>query len=516
MSLVGLDILHLHMKSSSSSRFFQLALAIWFITIAIVLLGRILGPSDLGQNLDQSKTIAFTLDMVNNNQWILPRDSLGELTRKPPMVNWVGAPIVAIGFHNELALKLPALLSGLLITFTTFFAARYLFLKLEDSDDPAEAAIGANATALAAFAGAAWLASPSAIKHIYFMRPDILFTALLVVAWFLSIRLFNTDRPQRVRSLAFGIWALTAAAILTKGPLAAFIPIYLILHILVLIPKGSRKEAIKRTHWKWGIPIMLIPPALWFIAAYQLNPEHVREALLGEELGSRVGAGGASGFIEALTRNPGFFVERFVPWSLIAIGAIVIPPSAKIRTHPLAPASLWVLVVLGTTTLASMRAGSYIMPAYPAAAILAIYGIYRLFATKANKFPKRAITILVLFVLVSASLITLRESTMSRGAKNSTGEHIKGFAAKANAQVQQDSVRYAQIGDLPIASLMGRHHNGEPGSQTAHAWIIQPTKIDPSAVPVLVSESLIGHDPISGEPNNESFTLGLYRLIEQP
>ncbi|MDF1810504.1 MAG: hypothetical protein P1U42_12510 [Phycisphaerales bacterium] len=504
------------MNSSYSSRFFQLALAIWFITIAIVLLGRILGPSDLGQNLDQSKTIAFTLDMVNNNQWILPRDSLGELTRKPPMVNWIGAPIVAMGFHNELALKLPALLSGLLITCVTFFSARFLFRKLADSSDPAEAAIGANAIPLAMFASAAWLASPSAIKHIYFMRPDILFTALLVIAWFLSIRLFDTDRPQRVRTLAFGIWALTAAAVLTKGPLAVFIPIYLILHVLVLIPKGSRKEAIKRTHWQWGIPFMLIPPALWFFAAYQINPEHVRDALLGEELGSRVGAGGASGFIEALTRNPGFFVERFVPWSLIAIGAIVIPPSSKIRTHPLAPASLWILVVLGFTTLVSMRAGSYIMPAYPPAAILATYGLYRLFATKSNRYPKRAITLLVLFVLVSASLITLRETTMSRGAKNNTGENLKAFAIHANDYVGHDSVSYAQIGDLPIASLMGRHHNELNTSTTNSVWLIQPITMNPSIEPLIISQSLIGHDPISGEPNDESIALGLYQINEQP
>ena len=500
------------MQSNFKSRLTQLAFAIWLITLAIVLLARILGPSDLGQNLDQSKTIAFTLDMVQNNQWILPRDSLGELTRKPPMVNWVGAPIVAMGFHSQLALKLPAVLSGLAMTLLTFLAARFLFIKLEDSTDPAEAAISTLATPLAILAAGAWLASPSAIKHIYFMRPDILFSALLVAAWFTSIQLLSPNPPKHSNKLAMLIWLLAAAAILTKGPLAIFIPIYILCHILIITSKGSRRAMLKRTRWQWGVPIMIVPPMLWFIAAYQLNPEHVRNALLGEELGSRVGGGGISGFVEAFTKNPGFFVERFVPWSLIAIGAMIIPPSSKIRSHPLAPATLWVLVVVLTTSLLSMRAGSYIMPAYPAAGILAIYGLYRLIALKSNAHPKRALTLIMLAVLVSASLITFRETTMSRGAKNNTGEHLIEFANRANQLVHHDSIRYHDINDLPIASLMGRHQGGNVDPDPSFAWLIEPTGTDPNRTPILVSDPLVTHDPVSGEPIDQTITLGLYSL----
>ncbi len=503
------------MSSSSpprpDSRFNRPALAIWLTTLAIVLAARILGPSDLGQNLDQSKTIAFTLDMVNNHQWILPRDGLGELTRKPPMVNWLGVPIVALGFHTELALKFPAVLSGISISILIFFAARFFFRKLDtDPADLADCSIASHATPLAMLAAGAWLASPSAIKHIYFMRPDILFTALLAGAWFASAVLL-TSEPKHPRRFALLIWTLTAAALLTKGPFALFIPLYLILHILIITPKGSRKAAFKRTRWQWGIPIMLILPALWLWSAYRINPDHVRTALLGEELGARAQGAGFSSIFESLLKVPAHFFARFLPWCLPAALAIIFKPSSQLRSHPLAPAVLWVLIVLIATMLTGMHAGSYIMPAYPAAAILAIYALYRLTASsKATRIKPTFISIAAI-VLIFASLISAREMTMSRGARDHTGNHIKAFANAAAQQVGDDDVHFFEIGDLPIASLMGKHQSEQLIQHKDAYWSIQPTSLEPNRVPVLTSAPIVTHDPHTGKPIESTTTISLYQ-----
>jgi len=503
------------MPSSPPTRFTKRAFVIWCLTLLIVLIARILGPSDLGQNLDQSKTIAFTLDMVNHNQWILPRDGLGELTRKPPMVNWLGAPIVALGFHNELALKLPAAVSGITTSILVFFAARFIFRRLDtDSADEADRSIAIHATPLAMLAAAAWLASPSAVKHIYFMRPDILFTALLTGAWLASVILLTTQHPKHPRRLALLIWTLTAAAILTKGPLAIFVPVYLILHTLIITPKEQRKAALARTGWQWGIPLVLVLPGLWLYSADRINTEHVRNVLLGHELSNRVGSGGFSGFIQALTRNPGFFIERFIPWCIPAIIAMIFPPSSKLRTHPLAPATLWIIVVLATTTLFTMRAGSYIMPAYPAAAILAVYALYRIIASKRATRPRLAFVLIGSAVLISATLITLRETTMSRGARDRTGENIKAFAHDAHQYIHSDPVRFNHMGDLPIASLLGQHQSDAIESDTAITWLVQPTDTNPALTPILTSAPLTTHDPTTGEPIDSTITISLYRVSD--
>lgn len=506
------DILHLLMASSLSSRFAKPAFALWCLTLAIVLIVRILAPSDLGQNLDQSKTIAFTLDMVQNNQWILPRDSLGHLTRKPPMVNWLGAPFVAMGIHSELALKLPAVISGVSISILIFFAARFLFRKLNtEIADLADITIASHATPLAFFASAAWLASPSAIKHIYFMRPDILFTALLVIAWFASVFLLSSENPKHPKRLALLIWLLAAAAALTKGPLALLIPLYLILHILIITPKPDRKSTLARTSWQWGIPLMLILPGIWLWAAYRINPDHITNTLLGKELGSRVGRGGFTGIFKAALANPAYFFERFLPWCIPAALAIISKPSSRIRTHPIAPATLWVLLVLTTTTIVGMKSGSYIMPAYPAAAILAVYALFRIITLSRAKRAAAPFVFISILIILSATLITVRESTMSRGAKTNTGEFIKEFARSVSQLVGKDDVHFVELGDIPIASLMGRHHSDDLTQFKYVRWNIQPTNLDPSQTPVLVSDPIVTHDPDTGEPIDITIQIGLYK-----
>jgi len=499
------------MPDAQSSRFTKPAFAIWCIALAIVLITRIIAPSDLGQNLDQSKTIAFTIDMVNNNQSVLPRDGLGELTRKPPMVNWIGAPIVALGFHSELALKLPAVLSGVTIAILVFFASRFLYRKLNtDIADPADKSIATHATPLALIASAAWLASPSAVKHIYFMRPDILFTALLVCAWFAAVTLLSPDQSKRPKRLALSIWILTAAAILTKGPLALIVPLYLILHILIITPKSDRKQAIASTHWQWGIPLMLIIPGAWLYAAYRVNPDHVRNALLGQELGSRIARGGPWGILDTLIHIPAYFFERFLPWCIPAVLAIVFKPSSRIRSHPIAPASLWVLLVLIATTLASMNSGSYIMPAYPPAAILAVYALYRIIASKNATRTTAAFSMITFFVLFFAILITTREATMSRAARTNTGEYIKAFADSASKLVGNDDVHFIELGDLPVPSLMGRHQSEDLTQFKYIRWSIQPTSLEPNRRPTLISDPIVTHDPDTGEPIEATMQIGLY------
>jgi 4-amino-4-deoxy-L-arabinose transferase-like glycosyltransferase len=507
----------------------------WFLFVVVFFALRILAPSDLGQNLDQSKTIAFTIDMVNNNQWVLPKDGLEELTRKPPLVNWVGAPIVAMGFHSELALKLPALFSGFAILTLVYVGARFLFSQLAAHEsceqessghdtsehDTADRAIARYAHPLALLASAAWLASPSALKHIYFMRPDILFTALLIASWLCATKLLSPQSPSKYpRLLAFGIWLFTALAILTKGPLALIVPLYIIAHIILITPRDERKPAISSTGWYWGVPLMLIIPLLWLYSAYRVNPEHVTGALLGTELGSRVGRGGSSAILVSLYKIPGFFFERFIPWSIPALLAILFPPllfvSARGRSHPLAPAVLWVLVIFVVTVLGALTSGSYIMPALPVTAILAVYALFRIIAGARVLRIKPVFIVIPMLIVASASLVTIRETTMSRGAKTNTGEHLKLFASQADQIIGTEHVKFVEIGDLPIASLMGRHQSDQilqdqPKLQSAR-WLIQPTSHERNRVPEITSQPILTHDSIVADPSGQAITISLYRL----
>lgn len=501
-------------KPAPPARLIRAAWIVWALTLLIALGFRVLGPSDLGQNLDQSKTIAFTLDMVHNGRWALPRDGLGEATRKPPMVNWLGAPAVALGLHSEPALKLPALLSGVATALLIIIAGRVLLprLALEPADD-CDAALAMHTPAVALLASSAWLASISSVKHIYFMRPDILFTALLTGAWVVALVLLAPRAPRHARRWALLLWALGAGAILTKGPLALVLPAYLLLHIILITPRGQRAQMLSRLGWWWGWLVLIAPPLIWLYFAHQTDAEHVRRALLGEELGSRVGRGGLGGIFETAAALPGYLAERFAPWSILAILAIVFPPSARLRRHPMGPATLWALCVLGATVLFAMNSGSYMMPAYPALALLGVYALCRIVATKTKPRMDRAIRFTAALALLCVTLVALREATVSRGAKDRTGEHLKAFARQAQQIVADDPVLFERMGDLPVPSLMGRSQPGEIVIPGGAQWVIRPTQPNPQTTLELTSEPIVTHDPDTGIPNDGAITLGLYRYI---
>lgn len=460
------------------------AAVLTLLTLCAVVLIRVLGPSDLNANQDQSKTIAFTLDAVLNGNWSLPRDGMGALTRKPPLVNWVGAPLVMLGWHAELALKMPALLSGLATFGATVAGGFILFRRLgRDGADPGDAALAQHALPAALAAGAVWLACPSSVKHIYFMRPDIMLTAWISIGWVAAVALVTGPAPRRPRVLALIVWTSAGLAALTKGPMAVLLPVFLLLAGILIADHPSRRSwsaRMKRTAragWWWGIPIMLALPGAWLYAAWLDNAEHVENTLLGQAVKGRLvdDAGGMSKKLDALTRGvPGNFFSRYLPWAIPAVIALLTKPSRAVLSHPTAPASVFVLLVLLVNVLTAGSAGSYLMPAYPAASCLAVYALARIIAgAKATRMRPAPAWIAAAALAVGLS-IGAREAFFSRAARHGDGDAITAFARQADALVHDDPVAFLGVTDLPIAPLMGRHHAGDasPEDVADAAWLI--------------------------------------------
>src|SRR5436853_7734032 len=115
---------------------------------AVMLTSRVIAPSAL-QRFDQPRTVSYTADIIVNGRWLLPRDMLGHVATKPPLVNWMAAPVVALGFWQEWAVKWPMVAATLLTTVLTVIIARNLFRQIP------EIAIVADEAEF--IAGAPWL-----------------------------------------------------------------------------------------------------------------------------------------------------------------------------------------------------------------------------------------------------------------------------------------------------------------------------------------------------------------------
>lgn len=499
-------------------RAWKAVLAVAVACITLVLGVRVLGPSALGNTTDEHKTIAFTLDMATGpaSAWALPRDNTGTPTRKPPLVNWIGAPIVALGLHDEWALKFPALLSGVAIVLLTFFGGSMLYRRLaHDRADEDDHRLATWAAPLALVAAAAWFASPSAAKHIYFVRPDIVLVMCLTAGWLATSAWLHAP-AARAWKWALALWLCTALAALAKGPMALLLPIHAALCALAIPGEGKPFGRFARLDWWWGLPIALALPGLWLFAAWRVDPAFVEGELLGRELAGRAGEG--SGLFDlprrlrALGNVPMVFVSRFAPFGVFALLALVLPPTRKWRKHPLAPAIFWIVLVLIFNVLFAGRSTSYLTPAYPAGAILGVYLFVRILA-RFGMPGERRLVVAACLALLGAIGSSAYEGFLSRGARTGLGDRLVAFARAADDEVGNDPVVFVGV-DLdrfPIASLMGRHQAGDAGADDiARApWIVKP--IDPERQALVETGDLVRSKAQSGEQRSENPGYGLYR-----
>lgn len=184
------------------------------LSLLVMVVARIAGPSAM-QRFDQPKTVAYTASMVLNHQWLLPDDTLGHLATKPPLVNWLAAPWVAMGFWSEWAVKLPMLLASLCTLGIVVGMGRHLLGRCA-----ATAKWSAEGGLLA---GLAWLTTPATMESLYHCRPDPVLVTFLVAAWALAT-LALEGSSRHPRWTAVGLWVAVGLAGLTKGP-PALLPI---------------------------------------------------------------------------------------------------------------------------------------------------------------------------------------------------------------------------------------------------------------------------------------------------
>jgi 4-amino-4-deoxy-L-arabinose transferase-like glycosyltransferase len=485
-------------------------LALAVLACAVVLGARILGPSDLHANLDQDKTAAFTLDMVENGSWILPVDLMGTPTKKPPLVNWIGAPVVAAGWHTEPAYKAPSVLAGLATVGLIVWAGRRLLAR---AAGPADAGVAAHAWPLAIAAGAAWLGSPAGVKHIYFLRPDMLFAALLGIAWAAATVALEAEAPRARRVASLIAWVAAGAAALTKGPLALLIPIYALLAARLI---HGRWHVVHRTGWWWGVPLMIAPTLVWLALAHSVDPAHVETHLLGAQFGERV-AKGTTGLdvlrlLDSCYRIPALSVERFGLWGLMAFVALVMIGPRRWFSHALAPAVLWLLLMLATLVVFANKSGSYLLPMYPASAILGVYASARLLGA-----DRRAPAIIAAVALGIAAAAGARSIFFSRGARLGVGDAAIAFAADAGRVVGEEPVVFVSTGHHPAPLLMGRTRAGQPTAERIEraAWIVMPTAdAEPDVAPIVATPTLEQSLEVGGRPADRESGVGLYRADE--
>lgn len=293
-------------------------------------------------------------EMVSSGDWVLPRRNGEEIPAKPPLYHWIAAGLSeALGGVNEITVRLPS----------AVFAAFAVGLVCW-------AAAGEWGVAAGAASAVVLATSPEWARWAVTARTDATFAALITLALVLGDRWLRTGRTALLLALA----AAAGGAVLAKGPAGALLP------AIVLAVEIRRRRAGSAIPKRGLLPAAIVFAAIagsWYTAAFlrggvaffqkQILAENVLRFLPSEE-------GGPSRGHSVLFYLPALAIGM-APWSLILPWSVASVwrkggRGERAETEFGKHLVTWLIVVLAVCTAASGKRSSYILPLYPAAAML--------------------------------------------------------------------------------------------------------------------------------------------------
>lgn len=313
------------------------------------------------QHPDEGRYGEIAREMASGGDWVTPRLNDLKYFEKPPLQYWVGAAAFNAFGVNEWTARLPSAIAGFLAVIAVGFTAA----RLAGPESGAYAAL--------ALAGSVWHLGMAQLLTLDSLLSLGLAAALC--AFLLAQRPALSVAAQRNWMLA--AYAAAAAATLTKGLVALVIPgATLVLYTMITRDAGPWQ----RLHAVSGTLVYLALTAPWFILVSRANPEFAHFFFVHEH------------YQRFLTEshNRGGEWYYFVPWFVLGImpwllvWAWTLPRSwrdAAIAANGFAWERfcvVWAAFVFVFFSMSGSKLPSYILPMFPALALVIGYELTRL------------------------------------------------------------------------------------------------------------------------------------------
>jgi 4-amino-4-deoxy-L-arabinose transferase-like glycosyltransferase len=323
---------------------------------------------------DEGRYAEIAREMAVSGDWLTPRLDGLKYFEKPPLQYWATAAAYDAFGENEWTARLWTGLTGFLGILLAAFTARRLF--------------GPTAGLVAA----ATLAS-SLLYHLmgHFSSLD------MGLAFFLEVAVCGFLLAQEGnRNWMLLAWTGLALAVLSKGIVALVLTGGTIVLYSLLTRDWS---PWRRFDFLRGLPLFLLIAAPWFVAVSDANPEFARFFFIHEH------------FERFLTKvhhryQPAWYFIPILllgalPWTTLAVQAAgqAWPRRAMPEFQARRFLLLWCVVVFGFFSASSSKLPSYILPIFPALALLLADGL--------NRVSRRALLGHIAFVALLAALATI-------------------------------------------------------------------------------------------------------------
>lgn len=333
----------------------------WLVALSVCMLGFALGARSLNEP-DEGRYSQIASTMVETGDWLVPQLWYAPHLDKPPLTYWAVAASIRCFGRSEWAIRLPLALAGLSGILATY-------------------ALGARLGGARAgfWAGLILLSSLLYFAMARMLTTDIFlcqFLAWTAYAIWRGHEEWTGDDKAPGSGVAWK-WALLGGAMLglaflTKGPIAMVIPAA---GVVALVWRARRRGWSRPLPWgRLGVGTLVCAAiaAPWFLLLFRRLPEAFDYMVFGQALGHALGT-----YVKDRRGHPLYYVA--------ILGAGLLPWTALLgwlwrRQHwrSLAPRaqeawlflSVWAAFTIGFFTLSASKLPAYILPAFPALAVL--------------------------------------------------------------------------------------------------------------------------------------------------
>lgn len=300
---------------------------------------------------DEGRYAEIPREMAQNGDWVTPRLNGIKYFEKPPLQYWATAAAYRLFGEHEWTARLWTALTGWAGVLLAWFAGRRLF------GEPAGllAALVLGSSAYYVLGG-----------HVNSLDMGVSF--FLQLAWTAFLLAQTREDPKAQRNWMLLAWAAAALALLSKGLIGLVLPA-LTLTAYTLLTRDFAPW--RRLHLLPGLVLFFLIAAPWFVAVSLANPEFARFFFIHEH------------FERFLTRVH----NRYHPWyeylPLLLLGSLpwlgsLFPALARAWAaecgqpafRPRLFLLLWVIVVVGFFSVSQSKLPGYILPVFPALALL--------------------------------------------------------------------------------------------------------------------------------------------------
>jgi 4-amino-4-deoxy-L-arabinose transferase-like glycosyltransferase len=303
---------------------------------------------------DEPRYAQVAREMLHRSDWVTPTLQGKSWLEKPVLYYWQAMLAFRASGVTDQAARLPAAFDAALLIATIYFFLR----RFRPGTELDGALITASCAGIIGFAHAAATDMPLAATF-----------AIALLAWYAWYE-------SRLRIYLAGFYVFLALGTLAKGPVAPALSA-VIIFLFVAIKRDW--QLIWRTLWAPGIALYLAVMLPWYVAVQVRNPEFFRVFILEHNLAR---------FSQDVYhhRQPFWFylpvfLLAMMPWTIILILAVV-ERVRLIRSEGKDAISnpedswpvfllIWMLVPVLFFSASQSKLPGYILPAVPAAALLA-------------------------------------------------------------------------------------------------------------------------------------------------